>query len=41
MGKVLMIFFLGIIAISVIVFCYFFIGGAPVQKNIVWGVNFS
>ncbi len=35
------IFLVVIIAILVAVFCYFFIGKAPQQKNITWGVNFS
>jgi hypothetical protein len=30
-----------IIAILSIVFCYFFVGSSPVQKNITWGVDFS
>ncbi|MCX6722076.1 MAG: hypothetical protein NTY04_02715 [Candidatus Staskawiczbacteria bacterium] len=30
-----------ILAILAIIFCYFFVGKAPVQKNITWGVDFS
>jgi hypothetical protein len=30
-----------ILAVSAVIFCYFFVGKAPVQKNITWGVDFS
>jgi len=30
-----------ILAILSIVFCYFFVGDAPISKNITWGVDFS
>ncbi len=30
-----------ILVVLVVVFCYFFIGRAPVSEKIVWGVNFS
>lgn len=30
-----------ILAILAIIFCYFFVGKAPVSKNITWGVDFS
>src|SRR3989338_6437393 len=40
--KMLMLFFVIIIfLICLAVFGYFFIGKAPEQKNILWGVNFS
>jgi hypothetical protein len=44
MKKILKVFLicLGIvIAILAVIFCYFFVGSAPVQKNITWGVDFS
>jgi hypothetical protein len=44
MKKILKIFILClviIIALLAIVFCYFFVGSAPVSKNITWGVDFS
>ena len=38
----ILIFFLAIFSILlVVVFCYFFVGKAPVAKNITWGVDFS
>ena len=38
----ILIFFLAIFSILlVVVFCYFFVGKAPVVKNITWGVDFS
>jgi GH35 family endo-1,4-beta-xylanase len=30
-----------ILALLAIIFCYFFVGKAPVSKNITWGVDFS
>jgi hypothetical protein len=30
-----------ILAILAIIFCYFFVGKAPVSKNITWGIDFS
>ena len=39
--KVLIISLLVVLAVSVIIFCYFFAGSAPVAKNIIWGVDFS
>lgn len=30
-----------ILAVLAIIFCYFFVGKAPVSKNITWGVDFS
>lgn len=41
MNKIFMIFFLVLLTIFLISFCYFFVGKAPKQKNITWGVNFS
>lgn len=44
MNKILKILFcsLGVIvAILIVVFCYFFVGTAPINKNIKWGVDFS
>ena len=34
---------LGIVVIIILIvfFCYYFVGSAPVQKNITWGVDFS
>jgi len=38
----ILIFFLAIVLlIASAVFCYFFVGKAPVAKNITWGVDFS
>lgn len=39
--KILFLFLIIIFAFLAIVFCYFFVGSAPVQKNITWGVDFS
>lgn len=39
--KIFLIFGIIVIAVLAVVFCYFFIGKAPVQKNITWGVDFS
>jgi len=44
MSKILKLFFwcLGItLAASTVVFCYFFVGNAPVSKDVTWGVDFS
>lgn len=40
-SKILISCLVIILAILAIIFCYFFIGSAPVQKNINWGVDFS
>jgi len=39
--KFLKYFFLGLLFILIIFFCYLFIGSAPKAKEITWGVNFS
>ncbi len=39
--KRLGILLLAIFALLASIFCYFFVGKAPVQKNITWGVDFS
>ena len=39
--KILSVFAITIIAIVAIIFCYFFVGSSPIQKNITWGVDFS
>jgi len=39
--KIILIFAIIILAILAIIFCYFFVGRAPAQKNITWGVDFS
>ena len=39
--KAFLIFIIIIVAIVAVVFCYYFVGKAPVQKNITWGVDFS
>lgn len=39
--KIFFIFLIIIIALLAIVFCYFFVGSAPVSQNITWGVDFS
>lgn len=41
MKKIIKFLFLFIIILLLPLFCYFFVGKAPEQKNIVWGVNFS
>jgi hypothetical protein len=44
MLKIQMIIFIClsiIFTIMAIVFCYFFVGSAPISKNITWGVDFS
>jgi len=39
--KMIIIFLAIILAILVVVFCYFFVGKAEAPKNITWGVDFS
>ena len=40
--KKMIIIILGVIVVIVlVVFCYFFVGSAPRQNNITWGVDFS
>lgn len=39
--KIILGFIAMLIAAAVIVFCYFFVGSAPKQENITWGVDFS
>lgn len=39
--KILFLFLIIIFALLAIVFGYFFVGSAPRQENILWGVNFS
>lgn len=39
--KAVIIFIIIILAILAVLFCYFFVGKAPVPKNITWGVDFS
>lgn len=39
--KLFLWFLLILVAISAIIFCYFFVGRAPVAENITWGVDFS
>lgn len=39
--KMILLFLVITLTIVVIVFCYFFVGSAPVSKNITWGVDFS
>ncbi|MDP2741529.1 MAG: hypothetical protein Q8O66_02510, partial [bacterium] len=41
MKKMFKVFFLVLLILFIIIFCYLFIGKAPRQKNIIWGVNFS
>jgi len=41
MTKILLGCLVIIIALSAIIFCYFFVGMAPTQKDITWGVDFS
>jgi len=40
-SKILILFFIIVLIILTGVFCYFFIGKAPVSNNITWGVDFS
>ncbi len=39
--KIFILFLAIILALLAIVFCYFFVGSAPVRQNITWGVDFS
>ena len=39
--KIVIWCFLIILALAAIIFSYFFVGNAPVSKNITWGVDFS
>jgi len=39
--KLFLIFLSAVIFLLSVVFCYFFVGSAPVVKNITWGVDFS
>ncbi len=39
--KMMFIFLAIVIIFLAIIFCYFFVGNAPIQKNITWGVDFS
>ncbi|OGZ68973.1 MAG: hypothetical protein A3D44_00200 [Candidatus Staskawiczbacteria bacterium RIFCSPHIGHO2_02_FULL_42_22] len=39
--KILIFFLLILVALGLIAGCYFFVGRAPKQKKITWGVNFS
>ena len=39
--KIILWILAAIILLFTLVFCYFFIGSAPVAKNITWGVDFS
>jgi hypothetical protein len=39
--KILVALFIFIIILALCVFCYFFAGSSPIQKNITWGVDFS
>ena len=38
--KMLILIAVVITALAIVVFCYFFVGKVPQQKNITWGVNF-
>lgn len=39
--RIIIVFLIIILAILMVFFCYFFVGEAPVSKNITWGVDFS
>ena len=39
--KMIIIFLIIILALLAIVFCYLFVGSAPVKENITWGIDFS
>ena len=39
--KIIIFLFIIVLIIATIVFCYFFVGKAPVSDNITWGVDFS
>jgi len=41
MSKMFFLFITIFFALFLIIFCYLFVGKAPVSKNIIWGVNFS
>lgn len=39
--RIVVLLIIIILVISITIFCYYFVGKAPVQKNITWGVDFS
>ncbi|MCX6723116.1 MAG: hypothetical protein NT094_03545 [Candidatus Staskawiczbacteria bacterium] len=39
--KIIVLLVVIILAISITVFCFFFVGSAPISNNITWGVDFS
>jgi hypothetical protein len=39
--KIFLIILSIIAALAIVVFCYYFVGKAPIAKNIAWGVDFS
>ncbi|MGB2762218.1 MAG: hypothetical protein WBC21_01605 [Minisyncoccales bacterium] len=41
MSKILKYLLLGLLAFLLVILCYFFIGKAPQQKEITWGISFS